>query len=189
MGAGDRVDGAVAHCSAFQQAFRLVVGEEGGFTANPSDPGNWTTGRCGVGICRGTKFGISAAAYPDLNIERLSIDEARAIYRRDYWDKIAGESLPSALALIVFDGAVNNGVHRAVMWLQQAAGVPADGVMGPVTVRAVQRAGGPLAALMAEAVALRLMFMVELPTWRDFGSGWARRLCRLPYLALTMEGG
>ena len=49
--------------SDFDWIFDFVVASEGGFTDNPADPGNWTSGRVGSGICRGTKFGISAAAH------------------------------------------------------------------------------------------------------------------------------
>ncbi len=172
--------------TAFDQAFRIVVGEEGGYTANPADPGNWTGGACGRGRCLGTRYGVSAAAYPDLAIASLTLDAARAIYRRDYWDPVQGDSLPPPLALLVFDAAVNNGVGRAVRWLQQAAGVVPDGAMGPRTLAAVAAQAGPGTALLAEFQAQRLMFMAGLPTWRTFGLGWARRLCRMPYAALSM---
>ncbi len=175
--------------TAFDQAFRIVVGEEGGLSINPADPGNWTGGACGRGACLGTRYGISAAAYPDLTIAALTLDAARAIYRRDYWDRVEGDDLPPPLALLVFDAAVNNGVGRAVRWLQAAAGVTPDGVLGPRTLAAVGAKTGQGAALLAEFQAQRLMFMAALPTWRSFGLGWARRLCRLPYAAVGMSGG
>ena len=175
--------------SAFAQAFRLVVGEEGGFSDTPSDPGNWTSGKIGEGILRGTKFGISARAYPDIQIAALTLDEAQAIYKRDYWDKLGGDSLPPPLALLLFDAAVNCGALRAARWMQQAAGAPVDGRIGPVTIQTIARVAqqpGGGAALCAEFLALRLAFMASLPTWRSFGLGWARRLCRLPYESLTI---
>jgi len=174
--------------SAFERAFGVVVGEEGGFTADPADPGNWTGGVCGRGECRGTRYGVSAAAYPALPIASLTLEAARAIYRRDYWDRIGGDRLPPPLALLVFDAAVNNGVGRAVRWLQTACGVAPDGVLGPATAAAVAAQAGRGAALMAEYQAQRLTFMAGLPTWRTFGLGWARRLCRLPFEAIGMEG-
>ncbi len=175
--------------TSFERAFEVVVGEEGGFTDNPADPGNWTGGRCGQGRCVGTKFGISAAAHPGLDIAGLRLEEARAIYRREYWDVVRGDALPPPLALLVFDAAVNNGVGRAVRWLQQAAGVGADGVLGEATLAAVRARAGDGVSLMAEFQAQRLVFMAGLPTWRTFGLGWARRLCRLPYAAMTMGTG
>ncbi len=175
--------------TTFEQAFRIVVGEEGGFTDNPADPGNWTGGRCGVGRCAGTKFGVSAGAYPGIEIVSLTLDSARAIYRKDYWDKIQGDNLPPSLALLTFDAAVNNGVGRAVRWLQQAVGVTADGVLGVVTLSAVKAREEHGMALLAEYQAQRLIFMTGLPLWRTFGGGWARRLCRLPFEAIHMGAG
>ena len=169
---------------AFFVAFALVVSTEGGFTNNPADAGNWTGGYLNGGINQGTKFGISAAAYPHLDIIDLTLADARAIYRRDYWDRIAGDALPPRLALIVFDAAVNNGPGQAARWLQFAAGVVVDGSIGPMTLATVRRAD--VTHLMTEFVAQRLMYMTALPTWRTFGLGWARRLCALPYQAMTM---
>ena len=168
----------------FEQAFAVVVGHEGGYSAEPGDPGNWTGGAEGAGRLAGTKFGISAAAYPDLDITGLTLADAQAIYRRDYWQRVQADALPAPLALLVFDSAVNNGVGHAARWLQTAAGVTADGLIGPATLAAVARAEP--ATLCAEFQAQRLMFMASLPTWREFGLGWARRLCALPYQSLAL---
>ena len=170
--------------SAFEKALAIVVGSEGGFTANPADPGNWTGGRTGVGLCRGTKYGVSAASFPEVDIARLTLADAAAIYRREYWGPVRGDDLPPPLALLVFDAAVNAGVGRAVRWLQAALGVAQDGVLGEATLAAVRAASG--ATVMAEFQAQRLHFMSALPTWRVFGLGWSRRLCRLPYDAIGM---
>lgn len=175
--------------SVFEDAFKVVVGEEGGLSTDPADPGNWTGGACGRGACRGTKFGIAASAHPTLDIPAVTLDEARAIYRRDYWDRAAGDALPAPLALLVFDAAVNNGVGRAIRWLQMAAGCAPDGVVGPATLAAVQARAGDGAALCAEFQAQRLAFMAALPGWSRFGLGWSRRLCRLPFEAMQIGAG
>jgi lysozyme family protein len=173
---------------AFEQAFAFVIGHEGGYSAGSADPGNWTGGRCGVGECRGTNWGISAAAYPQLDVRALTQAQAAEIYRRDYWDRAACGRLPPPLALLVFDAAVNNGVGRAARWLQTALGVAPDGVIGPATIEAIEARAGQGAALCAEFHARRLAFMASLPTWRVFGAGWARRLCTLPFQAVQMGG-
>jgi lysozyme family protein len=171
--------------SAFTQSFEIVVGHEGGYTDNPQDRGNWTSGTIGQGELRGTKYGISAAAYPDVDIKSLTLDDSRALYKRDYWDKIEGDSLDPGLALVVFDAAVNNGVGRAVRWLQEAVGVTADGVIGDVT-RAAIKATDATEALVGVHAA-RIHFMASLPTWATFGRGWSRRLAHLPHSAANME--
>jgi lysozyme family protein len=172
--------------NTFENAFRVVIGEEGGYTANTADPGNWTGGRCGAGRCNGTKYGISAATYPALDIAALTLDEARAVYRRDYCDHVHGDDLPPTLALLVFDAAVNSGPGRAIKWLQAALGVRADGVLGPVSLGAARDCAGNGAAVAAEYQAQRMVFLAGLPTWRTFGLGWARRICRLQFEALRV---
>ena len=174
----------------FAQAFAIVVGHEGGFSAERADPGNWTSGTVGRGRLRGTKFGISAAAYPTLDIAGLTMADAEAIYRRDYWIPVSAEAMPPPLALIVFDSAINNGVERAVRWLQMALGTSVDGDLGPETLACLRALAKPeeITATCTEFQAQRFDFMANLPTWRSFGLGWARRLCALPYQSLTMTG-
>lgn len=170
----------------FQRAFELLIGHEGGYTDNPEDAGNWTSGARGQGICKGTKYGISAASYPSLDIKNLTLEQARDIYRRDYWDKTGCPDFPPRLALAMFDAAVNNGVYRAVRWLQGAVGATGDGTYGPQTKAAVERA---LARdpddmeLISEVHAQRIFFMANLNDWSKFGLGWSRRLARLPLQA------
>ena len=100
-----------------------------------------------------------------------------------------GDDLPPPLALLVFDAAVNNGVPRAVGWLQVAVGATVDGDLGTVTLAAAaaaQRERGST-AVCAEFQAQRLVFMAGLASWRMFGLGWARRLSLLPYQSLAMS--
>ena len=161
----------MAEMDVFTQAFACVIGHEGGFSINPADPGNWTESPVGKGQLRGTKYGISARSYPECDISSLSLEQAQQIYRRDFWDRIGADNLAAPLALLVFDAAVNNGVTRAVQWLATARKLAAN-------------SNG--AELCAEYQAQRLIFMASLPTWKQFGKGWARRLCRLPYQSLTI---
>lgn len=170
--------------STFDTAFKIVIGNEGGFTDDPADPGNWTGGAVRSGSCRGTKWGISAAAYPALDIRNLTEDDARTIYQQRYWTAVSADRLVPALALLVFDAAVNLGVSRAVLLLQSAADAEPDGLLGPETLAAVQ-AKEPT-ELCVEFQSRRLLFMVGLSTWTTFGAGWARRLCRLPFDAQEM---
>ena len=174
--------------TVFEQAFQVVVGNEGGFSTNPADPGNWTGGACGKGKCNGTKYGISAASYPNLDIAALTLDAAEAIYQRDYWQRVRGDELPPSLALLVFDAAVNSGVSRAIRWLQAVVAVEVDGVLGPKSMAAIAACAGKGAAILAEFQVQRIMFMTSLPTWRTFGLGWARRVCQMQFAALQIGG-
>lgn len=64
--------------------------------------------------------------------------EIYCVYRKLYYDKVrADEIADPALALQVFDCAVNCGVARASKMLQQVAGAQQDGIIGPKTIAAV----------------------------------------------------
>lgn len=170
----------------FDAAFEVLIGHEGGFTDNAKDPGNWTGGKVGKGRLAGTKFGISAASFPTLDIMALTLDQAKAIYRASYWTPARCDQLPMPAALIMFDAAVNNGRGNAIKFLQQATGATADGLIGTATLAALSKAlgnGSPerATALAAEMLARRMHFMASLSTWPTFGLGWARRLCTLPF--------
>lgn len=161
----------------FPACFTFTVGAEGGFTKSQADAGNWTGGVVGVGLLKGTKYGISAAAYPAVDIENLTEADAEAIYRRDYWPGIRGDELPLPLAMVAFDTAVNSGISRAIKLLQAAAGVSQDGNFGPVTLAALLK-GDPV-PMAAEVIAYRLTYLTGLSSWGTFGLGWARRCLNL----------
>jgi lysozyme family protein len=160
-----------------ERCLTFTLGVEGGYTDNPADPGNWTGGEVGHGELRGTKFGISAAAYPKLDIVNLSQAAAEDIYRRDYWSQLQGDLLPLPIALVAFDAAVNAGPRRAILWLQQAVGQELDGIMGQATLMALC-AANPV-AMAREALVRRLDFYSHLPAWTNFGLGWTRRIVAL----------
>ncbi len=151
------------------------------------DRGNWTGGQVGKGTLLGSKFGISAAAYPTLDIPNLTYDAAGEIARRDYWDAARCGELPPALAFLLFDAAFNSGVARAVQFLQLAVGVKVDGVFGDMQTMPWTRAWLAKrgeAALCAEVLAQRILFLSHAPEWAADGLGWSRRCAGLAFNAL-----
>lgn len=168
--------------AAFETAFAITVGVEGGYTNNPSDPGNWTGGKIGAGVCKGTNCGISAAAYPNLDIASLTLDQVKGLYLNDYWSKSGCDLCPDGLAICVFDAAVNNGVGQAIRWLQSAVGATPDGAIGPAT-RAAIAAIKDLPSVVSLFHGARIAFMAGLSTWPTFKGGWSKRLALVPYRA------
>lgn len=146
----------------FDEAFKVLIGHEGGYVNDPRDPGGET------------KFGISKRAWPQVDIKALTLKEAKAIYYANYWLAAGCDKVVGPVRFDLFDAAVNSGVSQAVKWLQEASGVAADGRFGPRTLSAVQ-ACAPL-ALVARFNGHRLRFMAALNTWPSFGRGWARRI-------------
>ena len=159
----------------FDQAFERLIGHEGGFQNNPNDRGNWTSGKIGLGDLKGTKYGITAMTYPQLDIAALTLDDARRIYRRDFWGKAGCDLVPDGIKFDLFDTAVNSGPGMAAKLLQRAAGADDDGIIGPQTALAVSSMDA--ARLLARFNGHRLDFMNDNPQqWAEFGRGWAQRI-------------
>lgn len=146
----------------FDQCFDKLISHEGGYVNDSRDPGGET------------KYGISKRSYPHVNIATLTLPDARAIYKRDFWDRAQCDKLPPTIAYLLFDTAVNSGIGQAVRFLQRSVGVADDGVIGPLTLVAVSRLDAE--SLCARFVGQRLDFMTRLSTWDVFGKGWSRRL-------------
>lgn len=168
---------------AFEAAFAFLGTVEGVFSDDPRDRGNWTGGRVGVGELKGTKFGISAAAFPLLDIRNITLDQAKALYAAHYWHPILGDSLLIPVALVCFDCAVNQGVHFAVVVLQQAVGADPDGWIGPETIAAAN--ARPAKDTVLELCARRALAYAKGDIATD-GLGWMRRLFKV---AATAEAG
>ena len=159
----------------FDLSFERVVGHEGGLSLDPNDRGNWTSGKIGVGSLNGTKYGISAMAYPHLDIRNLTLQDAKDIYRRDYWNKCRCDDLPVAVDYLVFDAAVNHGNSRSAKFLQTAVGASADGIIGEKTVAKVN-AKSDIVGVCSEFCVTRGLFYTEIETFQRYKLGWFRRL-------------
>lgn len=162
--------------------FDVLIGHEGSFQDDPRDRGNWTGGSCGVGQCVGTKFGISAASFPALDIKNLTKEKAAEIYLERYWKPIRGDELPPGLALLVYDAAVNCGVETAIRWLQRACKVPIDGSLGPRTIAAACLEGVDKRFHLERVTA-----MTRMAAWPTYSRGWAIRLASLPFEAAALD--
>ena len=154
----------------FEKAVAIVLKHEGGYVNDPVDRGGET------------KYGIAKRSYPNVDIKNLTIEQAKEIYRKDFWIKSKAHLLPSGLNLAVFDYAVNAGVRRALKALQAVVGATPDGIWGPNTVRSINKAlvfkGPKLVA--TELCQERVEFYVSIVLNRNnqirFLKGWIRRV-------------
>lgn len=150
----------------YDKAFTLVIAAEGGYVNDPNDPGGETN------------FGISKRQYPNVDIKNLTLDDAKTIYQRDYWDAIQGDSLPWPLCAFVFDCAVNQGCDSAADFaaqkmLQGALGLTQDGIIGPATLSAAGRSGQWQAA---KFMALRGVRYTQSSKFDRYGQQWLTRI-------------
>lgn len=161
-----------------------------------SDPGNWTSGKPGIGLLKGTKFGIAASAHPNVDIASLTIEQANGLRKTEYWNKVSGDLLPPSLAFMLADAAYGSGPYIAVTEYQTMLGVDVDGDLGPETIGATKAAvgkpsayalGSGLADLVTEFASRRLLFEAGLKTtWLTYEGGWTRRLFHSVVLAMSL---
>lgn len=159
---------------SFDDAFAALIGNEGGYKKEKEDHMDWDSGVIGKGELRGTKYGITAGAYPLVDIENLTLEGAKAIYHRDYWSHFNGDALDASVAFQLFDAYVNHGPGQGSRLTQKALGVTDDGIVGPQTLMALA-AIEPKKFIM-RLTAERLLFFSKLKTWNVYGAGWANRM-------------
>lgn len=131
------------------QILDMIIANEGGFVDHPDDRGGAT--KYGITIKTLRTWRGSSVTVDD--VRALSKDEAREIYRQRYVRKPRFDAIRDGrLRAQVIDAGVLAGPAQAARMLQRAAGATADGVVGPRTLAAVNR---------ADPVALNNKFMVE----------------------------
>ena len=161
----------------FLKTINNILSYEGELSLDPDDGGNWTGGKPGLGELLGTKWGLSATQYPQLDIKSISRDQAVSIYYRDYWDGKMLTSLPPQIAACVLDTAINMGSGTAIRLLQSVVGTEQDGVIGPNTIHAAQSIDQD--ELVPQFLAARALHYAGLKTFGKYGKGWYARLFKL----------
>ena len=115
-----------------------LIRREGGFVNDPDDRGGATK----FGVTESTLSGYLGEPVDVDDVQRLTVDEARLIYERLYitspkLDALASATVPRLLDLLV-DSAVQHGPPMPVKWVQRTVGALDDGLIGPLTLDAVQ---------------------------------------------------
>lgn len=160
---------------AFQQALPFILRWEGGYVNHPADHGG------------ATNKGVTQRVYDDWRTRRsqaprdvrlIEDDEVGAIYEARYWLTAKCDRLPTPLAQVQFDTAVNMGPGRAIRFLQTAVGATPDGAFGSGTQQCVD--GCDVGAALVAYCNLRQAFYKELvandASQAVFLKGWMNRL-------------
>tara|TARA_Y100000114_G_scaffold47027_2_gene42883 strand:- start:11219 stop:11728 length:510 start_codon:yes stop_codon:yes gene_type:complete len=164
----------------YQKCLETILHHEGGYVDHPDDPGGETN------------LGVTKKVYEEWggtkNMKDLTVEDVAPIYKKNYWDRVKGDELPSGLDLCVFDFGVNAGTGRAAKYLQNMVGATADGAIGPATLRAVhayvQIEG--LEHAIGEYQHKRQGYYEGLKHFATFGRGWTRRVTETTALAFEM---
>lgn len=128
----------------FDRAVAVILQFEGGFSEDKSDPGGTTN------------YGISQRAHPSIDIRNLTIDQAKAIYRKDYWLPLDCDSHGWPFNLCLFDTGVQRGVQTAK--------------------NMAEAAGWKTETLLLDRMAHYIKRVAQDPTQQKFLKGWFNRL-------------
>ncbi|MGP8215785.1 MAG: glycoside hydrolase family 108 protein [Bacteroidia bacterium] len=124
-----------------------------------------------------TKYGISKAAHPELDIANLTEANAIEVYNKDYWQAANCDKIKPELQYLHFDTAVNMGIGSAVKILQAAAGISVDGAFGPATLAASNK------VIAADYLLCRLIHYNTIisndNSQYKFCKGWTNRIASL----------
>lgn len=162
---------------AFHAALKHVLEAEGGWSDHAKDPGGATMRGITLKVFREH---MNNPALTKADLRAIPMQTVYEIYHDRYWRNVRGDELPPALALMMFDAAVNSGVKNAGLALQRAIKsyspfkLAPDGVLGPQTLAALK--GLDVQRLVDEFAARRMHFYSLLRTFAFFGLGWSRRL-------------
>lgn len=140
----------MASLYTFESMLRFIVTEyEGGWSDHPQDPGGATMK--GVTLStyrRAVRAGVVEMDHVPTREDLFNIPDKHVeeIYKEMYWHECQCDELPDGINLLVFDSAINQGPRRAIKFLQKALLTegyrpgPVDGLIGPKTLGAVDRA-------------------------------------------------
>jgi lysozyme family protein len=162
----------------FLPAYERMIRNEGGYVLHEvaGDRGGQTY----AGIARNAWPRWQGWAHVDRN-EIPPTPLVREFYRQQFWDQVKGDDIShQRVAETLFDFAVNGGFRTAIRLAQIVVGTTPDGVMGPITVSAVNAQDED--AFMARYTIAKIARYAEIVN-RDrsqakFLLGWINRTLR-----------
>jgi lysozyme family protein len=161
----------------YNKCLETILHHEGGYVNHPKDPGGETN------------LGVTKRVYEEWggkkDMKDLLVEDVAPIYKKNYWDKMKGDDLPSGLDLCVFDFGVNAGPGRSAKYLQTMIGTVADGGIGPNTLKKVDEyvSEHGLVDTIVNFQNARQKYYESLSTFSTFGRGWTRRVDETTELA------
>jgi lysozyme family protein len=110
-------------------------------------------------------------------------EEAWQIFQTNFWDNMLGNAIEDQnIANILFDGHVNHG-RTGLRIMQRVLGIKVDGVVGDLTIAAINKANGKTLFLTYQQA--RVDFYKQIvknkPSQQVFLEGWLRRIYSFKY--------
>ena len=154
----------------FEKSLDLILKSEGGYVHHALDPG----GRTNLGVTQRVWEQYVGHKVDEQTMRNLTKELVAPLYRKEYWDAIGGDKLPSGADYLAFDFAVNAGAFRCVKTIQRALNITADGIIGPVTLKAIQDTNAE--DFIEKFSDVKKSFYLGLANYPTFGKGWLNRV-------------
>ena len=123
------------------------------------------------------KFGLSRRDHRDLDFKKLSKGRAIGIYKKNFWDALPCDKLPTPLAVAVFDCAADQGVNIAQRLLCNVLGINPNDDMPEATSETFANLGDW--SLVVRFNALRLRRYAFTGGNHQLMTQWATRVLNL----------
>ncbi|MDD1534598.1 MULTISPECIES: glycoside hydrolase family 108 protein [unclassified Bradyrhizobium] len=175
----------------FPKSMPVILAYEGGYSNHPRDPGGVTLEGIIQRVYDAYRKRKGRRVQPLTKAMRFTQvwqAERNEIYKVQYWDAVRGDELPAGLDLVMFDSGIMSGPYQAILWLQRALGLNADGHLGEGTLDAIENHPDH-DALIADICRRRLGMLQHLSTWGTFGKGWASRVANLKQIGQAWATG
>ena len=168
----------------YQSCLEMILHHEGGYVNHPKDPGGITN----LGVTKRVYEEWVGYSVSEHTMQNLTVEDVAPIYKKNYWDRIKADELPSGLDLCVFDFGVNAGTGRAAKYLQTMIGSHPDGGIGPMTLKALDRYidDNGVDHAIGEYQHRRQTYYEGLKHFGTFGRGWTRRVTETTQAAMNM---
>ena len=164
----------------FDKCLEMLLSHEGGFVNHPEDPGGITN----LGVTKKVYDEWTGRESTEQEMRDLTPDDVAPIYKKNYWDRVKGDSLPSGLDWACFDWAVNSGSGRPAKAVQRAVGATQDGAIGNQTLGLVAEKDPKF--IIDYVYTVRQSFYESLDDFKHFGRGWSRRNTETLHQAMEM---
>lgn len=169
---------------------RISGGWEGGYSNHPADRGGETYRGVILAVWRAylTRKGQAFRA-----ITTMTEDEYQEIFTSQYWHPVHGDVLAYGVDLSVFDYGLNSGPGQSIKDLQRVVKVKADGVIGNLTLQAVEQAtltASASASVIREHCERRVGLLNGIisrkPSQVVFKKGWMNRVADIEVKGVGM---